>query len=487
MKPWTVMLQFSFTAAARRHGFTVSPIALLLASIVAASCGSSDQTKQVRGQSGADAGASDADGGKSPAASGGAPTESQAGGGGEGESILGAAGESSGGASSGAASSGGAAVGGSATGGAESSGGFAGSGGKVGGGGTGGTGGTNAMAGSAGTGGGPACGGANLQTDVNNCGICQRSCGTGACSHGHCMLALTKQITSPGGLAVDGTYAYYGTHASGDIYRVPLAGGTPVAVVTKNVADQTEQLILVGSELFWTSYSDQKVLKAPKAGDTATSLSDSESIPYGIASNGTDVFWANHYQPSNAIGHALASGATTKNPVISGTPDVNYPTYVAMDATFVFWGNAGTSGTNGSLMRAKLDGSQPTPLAQNQYPIYGIAVDANNVYFSTINTGTVSMVPKAGGAITPLGSNEGYVYGVAVDGKDVYWLDTGKGVLRHRSLLANAPETIADLNQASIDPYLGSPTYLTLDATHVYYSDGGTQYGHGAIISVTRE
>jgi hypothetical protein len=158
-----------------------------------------------------------------------------------------------------------------------------------------------------------------------------------------------------------------------------------------------------------------------------------------------------------------------------------------MDATFVFWGNAGTSGTNGSLMRAKLDGSQPTPLAQNQYPIYGIAVDANNVYFSTINTGTVSMVPKAGGAITPLGANEGYVYGVAVDGKDVYWLDTGKGALRHRSLLANAPETIADLNQASIDPYLGSPTYLTLDATHVYYSDGGTQYGHGAIISVTRE
>jgi len=132
MKPWTVMLQFSFTTASRKRGVTVSPIALLLASIVAASCGSSDQTKQVRGQSGGDAGASDADGGKSPAASGGAVSESQAGGGGDGESLLGAAGEStggasSGGASSGGASSGGAAVGGSATGGTESSGGFAGS------------------------------------------------------------------------------------------------------------------------------------------------------------------------------------------------------------------------------------------------------------------------------------------------------------------------------------------------------------------------
>jgi hypothetical protein len=290
------------------------------------------------------------------------------------------------------------------------------------------------------------------------------------------VLALTKQITSPGGLAVDGTYAYYGTHADGKIYRVPLAGGAPAAVVTKSVATQTEQLILVGSELYWTTYSDQSVLKAP-----------TESVPYGIASNGTDVFWANHYQPSNAIGHALAAGGTTKNPIISGTPEVNYPTYVAVDGTYLFWANAGTSGTNGSVMRAKLDGSQPTPLAQNQYPVYGLAIDENNVYFTTINTGTVSMVPKAGGTITPLGSNEGFVYGVAVDGNDVYWLDTGKGALRHRSLLANAPETIADLNQPSIDPYLGSPTYLTLDAAHVYYSDGGTQYGHGAIISVTRQ
>jgi hypothetical protein len=301
------------------------------------------------------------------------------------------------------------------------------------------------------------------------------------------MQALTKQITSPGGLAVDGTYVYYGTHSNGNIYRVPLSGGAPVPVVTKSVANQVEQLILIGNELLWTTNSDQSVLKAPKAGDTATLLSGTESIPYGIASNGTDVFWANHYQASNAIGHALVSGAKTQNPVISGTPDVNYPTYVAADATYVFWANAGTTGTNGSVMRAKLDGSQPTPLAQNQYPVYGLAIDASNVYFSTINTGTVSMVPKAGGTITPLGSGEAFVDGVAVDGNDVYWLDSGKHLLRHRSLLANAPETIAELNQTTIDPYLGDATYLTLDATHVYYSDGGTQYGHGAIISVTRQ
>jgi hypothetical protein len=356
-------------------------------------------------------------------------------------------------------------------------------------GGVGGTGGIGGVGGVGGVGGGPSCGGANLQTDPLNCGICQRACAAdGVCSHGHCMQALVTKLSSLAGIAVDATYVYYGTHASGDIFHVPVGGGLAEVVVTKNVGSQVEQLIVSGSSLFWTTYNDQSVLTAPSAGNTAKLLSGTESVPYGIATNGTDVFWANHYQLTNSIGHSLVGGAAAKNPVISGTPQVNYPTYVAADGANLFWANAGTSGTDGSVYRSKLDGTLPVALATNQYPVYGLAIDATNVYFTTINTGTVSMVPKTSDgkiAPTPLGQNEGPASGIVVDATDIYWL--GSGVLRHLAKGAKAPETIAEFAQIKFDAFLGDPTYLTLDANNVYYSDAGTQSGHGAIISVTRK
>jgi hypothetical protein len=315
---------------------------------------------------------------------------------------------------------------------------------------------------------------------------CSPSC-AGVCSHAHCVVGTATGMVPATGLAVDETYIYFGTNQNPNIYRMPIAGGAPTLLVTKGGVQETEDIVLVGSTLYWTTNSGQNVLMAPKTGDTATVVSKTEQIPYGIASNGTDVFWANHYQAANSIGHALVAGGG-KNPIISGSPQVVYPTYVAADATYVYWGNAGQSGTDGSVYRAKLDGTSPVAIAHGQGPVYGIAIDATTVYFTT-TSGTVASVPKTSdGSVTPtqLGQGEGYVLGIAVDATDIYWVDEGNARIRHRAKTANAPDTFADLKLTTVDPYLGSVTYITLDSSHVYWSDLGTQFGHSAVMVAER-
>jgi len=338
-------------------------------------------------------------------------------------------------------------------------------------------------------GGGAATCTADLQNDLNNCGACGKVCAGDQCTHGHCAKALAKGLNGATGIQVDDTYAYFGTYADGQIYRVPLAGGAPEAIVKTGVGTRTEQILLVGNELFWTTNADQMVLKAPKTGTAATTVSDTEHLPYGIASNGTDVFWTNHYQLTNTIGHALVSGAATTNPII-GSPSVIYPSYVAADATYVYWGNAGTSGTDATVFRAKLDGSQPVAIAKNLGPVYGIAIDSTNVYFTTDTGHQIAYVPKTSdGSIAPtqLGdSNDVTPFAIAVDGNDIYWIDQSMAVLRHRAKNGTAPETIAALKLTKIDQWLGNVTYFTVDATHIYWGDTGTQSQHGAIVSLSR-
>jgi hypothetical protein len=86
-------------------------------------------------------------------------------------------------------------------------------------------------------------------------------------------------------------------------------------------------------------------------------------------------------------------------------------------------------------------------------------------------------VPKSSDgtiAPTPIGSGDQFVTTMVADGSDVYWIDNTQGVLRHWSKPSGA-ETIASIRLTAIDPWLGSETAMALDATHVYWTDSGTQ------------
>ncbi|HTA91682.1 MAG TPA: hypothetical protein VK745_18995, partial [Polyangiaceae bacterium] len=129
-------------------------------------------------------------------------------------------------------------------------------------------GGTSSEAGAAGaadtSGGAPTSGGSGGGSA--GAGACSPDC-KGVCSFAHCVTAAATSLQGASGLTVDANYIYYGSRLSGDIYRAPLAGGSGVPLISKGIATQTEDLVLAGSTLFWTTNSSQSVLQAAIAGD----------------------------------------------------------------------------------------------------------------------------------------------------------------------------------------------------------------------------
>jgi hypothetical protein len=86
------------------------------------------------------------------------------------------------------------------------------------------------------------------------------------------------------------------------------------------------------------------VKRAPKAGGSIVTLATGQTLPEGIAVDGSSVYWVN-----------------------SGTRDQ----------------------PDGSIMKAPLAGGEPSVLASGQSGPYQIAVDGANVYWTCRGDGTV--------------------------------------------------------------------------------------------------
>lgn len=97
-----------------------------------------------------------------------------------------------------------------------------------------------------------------------------------------------------------------------------------------------------------------------------------------------------------------------------------YPVTLAVDDTDAFYGCQ-----DGTLRAAaKIGGGASRTLFRRDVSggsISGLALDANNVYFTSTSDGTVNRVSKQGGIVTALASGEGNVGPIAVDSTTVYF------------------------------------------------------------------
>ncbi len=239
----------------------------------------------------------------------------------------------------------------------------------------------------------------------------------------------------PDSIAVDADGVYWindgdGTPGSSTVMKkaLPLIDGAPV--VLKTLDDpRSNTLALADSTLYYAELHDVHAISTDETvtGDiivgSAPGVDDTDGIPVGLAVDPTYVVWTT----LRHIGNAAGVSAVERDDRLEGTDaylelgetvGTEYYDLVA-NGTNAYWITyAGIMTTSlvtpkVQLLAASLD------VTPGYNVITSLAIDATNVYFSTY-LGDVYSAQTANGEVVPLAVGMGYVGSLLVVGKTLY-------------------------------------------------------------------
>ena len=182
----------------------------------------------------------------------------------------------------------------------------------------------------------------------------------------------------------------------------------------------------------------------------------------------------------------LADSSNKSTAIISG---LYAPQQIAMDANYIYWTELNTGTKSGYVKRfLKTGGVVVETLADSlDYP-FGIAVDGNYVYFTEQNAKKLKRVPLAGGTPFTLMSSLKTPQFVAVDANNVYFTEFGSwnsssgmrdkdGAINQFSIAGNKNNILAG--------GLNGPQSIVIDNNNVYWAEvANSVAGAGAVKSV---
>ena len=191
--------------------------------------------------------------------------------------------------------------------------------------------------------------------------------------------------------------------AQGAVYAVPadagfLADAQPLVAALPGPGG----LAADGPSLVWTEYGTSadagSVRLAPLDGGTATLLAAQQAAPGGVATYAGYVYWVG--TGDGTVRRTRDDGTGGVESVSSGE---NTPVALAVDASGVYWINAGTSPDylDGALRRADLTGGTVTTMMPGVVNVQAMAIDDVDVYVCSAGTpggkyhdGTIWQMPK---------------------------------------------------------------------------------------------
>jgi len=156
----------------------------------------------------------------------------------------------------------------------------------------------------------------------------------------NCPLSTTEvACENPAGIAVDATNVYFADQLDW-VWKVPLAGGTPVVVGSAAGSGYAPAFVAVsGATVFWTAssttmfeYTGSTVQSAPTVGTTVTALAANQTRAWSIAVDGSNVYWTEYTSPGSIMSVPIGGGAITT--LASGQ---TFPYSIAVDGTNVYW------------------------------------------------------------------------------------------------------------------------------------------------------
>lgn len=232
-------------------------------------------------------------------------------------------------------------------------------------------------------------------------------------------------------LAADQTSVYWTSRKAagqGTVMRLPLAGGTPVALASGQ--QRPEGLEVRGGFAYWTDGTSLK--KAPVAGGAEITLASGQQYMGGVvAVDSAFAYWVVD-QVEHAVRKVPIGGGAIVELVSGG-----YPLYLAVDGTSVYWTE------NFDVKSIPLAGGVPVSLATSRSATYQVTTDGRFVYFA--NYSELRKTPVDGGASELLAGAHPVGMEIVVDGDFLYWAESDSILRVHVD--GGAPLTVASQQQ----------------------------------------
>jgi hypothetical protein len=196
-------------------------------------------------------------------------------------------------------------------------------------------------------------------------------------------------------------------------------------------------------------------------------IGELDGQPVAIAVAGCDVYVA--LSPGGIVEMPMAGGAV-RSLVASTGSDVFFQNPFAMTNGDFFFSESSGGNMPGPIASAPLGGGKATTLATSMGFTSGIAVDANNVYWTAQDGGMIESVPVGGGTPTILASHLTGPAGLALQDGTLYFMDTSGDLLSVPAsggavkTLYKGPGLAPDTEIADWSPA------IALDAENLYFS-----------------
>lgn len=316
--------------------------------------------------------------------------------------------------------------------------------------------------GGAGTGGG--CAGADTTTDPMNCGTCGHDCLGSTCASSLCQpTVLASGQSSPAGIAADGTNIYWVNEANpGSVMQCTVSNCAGTTITLASNQDYPDAIAVSATTVFWITQTTLMACAVGGCGGNPTQLVAGNPDGIVVHPDGAHILWADSANGTidmcNTVG-ASCTGTTTT--LVSG---LQTPAGLAVDANNVYFSDIKA----GVVGKAPLAGGTGTTLAMGLTRPLAIAINAPTVYFVQYLGGSVNSVPIGGGMTSTIATAQSSPASIAVDSQDVYWVDSSM-----TGLVAKCP--LEGCSNGPIDIATGDLPYaVALDEKRVYWVDFGS-------------